>query len=73
MKDHPLAAQCLSTRPAGGIPWAAALLALTVQASGAEATLVVKAKQFFRSLTQDMASGLKGPQRVKRGHARIFL
>jgi hypothetical protein len=33
---------------------AAALLALTVQPSGAEATLVAKAKQFFKPLPQDI-------------------
>lgn len=47
MKSYPLAVQCLSIRRAEGMIWAAALLALTDQASGAEATLVDKAKQFF--------------------------
>jgi len=56
MKSHLLAAQCLSTRRAAGITWAAALLALMVQDSGAEATLVDKAKQFFKPLPQDMAT-----------------
>lgn len=56
MKRHLLAAQCLSTRRAAGILWAAALLVLTVRAFGAEATLVDKAKQFFKPLPQDMAT-----------------
>ncbi|MGH8613479.1 MAG: cytochrome-c peroxidase, partial [Gammaproteobacteria bacterium] len=56
MKSYPLAVQSLSTRRAAGITWAAALLALTVQASGDEATLVDKAKQFFKPLPQDMAT-----------------
>ncbi|MDQ3566444.1 MAG: cytochrome-c peroxidase [Pseudomonadota bacterium] len=55
MKSHRLAAQCLSTRRAEDV-WAAALLALTAQASGAEATLVDKAKQYFSPLPQDMAT-----------------
>lgn len=56
MKSHRLAAQCLSTRRAEDVTWAAALLALTAQASGAEATLVDKAKQYFSPLPQDMAT-----------------
>ncbi|MGH8651336.1 MAG: cytochrome-c peroxidase, partial [Gammaproteobacteria bacterium] len=56
MKSYPLAVQCLSIRRAEGLIWAAALLALTVQASGAEETLMEKAKQYFRPLPQDMAT-----------------
>ncbi len=56
MKSHLVAAQFLSNRWVEGITWAAALLAVTAEASGAEATLVAKAKQFFKPLPQDMAT-----------------
>jgi len=56
MKGHSVAAPLLSTRWAKDITWAAALLALTVQACGTEETLMEKAKQFFKPLLQDMAT-----------------
>jgi cytochrome c peroxidase len=56
MTSHQFTAKNILTRWTRGITWAAALLALTVQAQGAGQPLMEKARQLFKPLPQDMAT-----------------
>lgn len=74
MTRYKFTAKNVSTRFARGITWAAALLALAVQAQEAEPPLMERAKQLFKPLPQDMATEEfpTAPARVALGRKLFF-
>lgn len=74
MISHPLTTKIVLTRWTRGITWAAALLAMTVQAQGAEPSLMAKARHLFNPLPQDMATKEFpiAPARVALGRKLFF-
>jgi cytochrome c peroxidase len=74
MTSHQFTAKNILTRWTRGITWAAALLAMTVQAQEVGQPLIVKARQFFNPLPQDMATKAFPitPARVALGRKLFF-